>query len=192
MQKKKQYYPNIEKDLKAYIETFGCTYMPTCKEMNDNGYAGLRSRVSENGGIYYWARRFKLPLKESNATFGMNNEYRAKWMLEGMGYTVKKMPTGHPFDLLVDDCLRVDVKTANATFSKGVRKHDFRLKKEKECDFYICLVLDENGEIEKFLVLPVGAAKEEQVKIRMGKSSIYDKYIDRFDLLDKFLESVTA
>lgn len=63
-------------------------------------------------GWYDLADQLGLPIKESETYFGKRQETVAQEQLITMGYEVRRMPQNFPYDLLVNDCLKVDVKAS--------------------------------------------------------------------------------
>lgn len=161
--------------------------MPTRKEIEMvTEDSKLTSRISRTKGYYGWARELDLNIKDSETTVGKQYEYKIKKLLEQKGYSVKKMAQNYPFDLLINNNIKVDVKVGHPYNSdNNSRYHTFNLYKQyASCDLYIIICLDENDFIEKTLIIPSNILKVTQLSI--GKYSAYDKFVDCFDYIDKY------
>lgn len=100
--------------------------------------------------------------------------------MEVKGFDVKPTSVKHPYDLLVNGCIKVDVKTAKTTLVRGCPVHAYRLaKRDHTCDFYIFYEID----TLKVYVVPAYRCQG-QVQVEMGKNSKpYAKYLGAFDLI---------
>src|SRR5699024_12772503 len=68
-------------------------------------------------------------------------------------YTVEKMTTKHPYDLLVNENVKVDIKVGRVHYHFGSKAHTFRLaKKYSTCDIYICFALDKDSNTENIFI----------------------------------------
>lgn len=151
----------------------------------------LTSAIAKNGGFKKWAEMLSLEMKNSESKTGWIAEDWAKDYLESLGYKVEKMSTKHPYDLLIDNFIKVDVKCSkpimvkkNKTYS---RLHSFWInKRHSTCDLYLLYALDEENKIERVFVIP---GHELMVKtLCIGKETKYEKYIDRWDYFDKYIK----
>jgi hypothetical protein len=160
--------------------------MPTRKEIVDvTNSNSLPCKISKTKGYYGWAKELNLKVKNSETTFGKEQEFYIKDKLENMGYSVDKMAQNYPYDLLINDNIRVDVKASRLYKGESGSYYTFNLyKKYATCDLYICLCYSDDKKIDKILIIPAHKLKITQLSI--GKTSIYDEYKDRYDLIDKY------
>ena len=87
--------------------------MPSQRECEDYFHdSALSNAVHRRGGWYQLAADLGLPLKESETYFGKTYEANVADLLRGMGFEVRRMSQNFPYDLLVDDCVKVDVKAS--------------------------------------------------------------------------------
>lgn len=131
---------------------------------------------------------------ESNswAWHGAKHEDLVSKKLNSLGIENKQMPHGHPFDILLANGKKIDVKASttkrvtspsqkHTMYSFSVRKN----KKRDYCDFFICYIVPE----KVFFVIPC-----EEVSATAGNLYItypqparswakWHEYEDRFDLL---------
>lgn len=155
--------------------------MPTATELKSLDRNDLHCRISKTKKYSGWAKELGLTLKASATTTGQEQEKRAKKVLEGMGYKVESMSTKFPYDLLVNDCIKVDVKAS--------RKHGgyciFGINKTNPTsDLYICLVFDDEKEIVKTFVIPSHFVKTKTLNV--SPKSEYNRFIDAWHYLKVF------
>lgn len=161
--------------------------MPSRSEIElVTGNSSLTNKISRSGGFYWWAEKLGLDRKNSETSLGNEYEYIVMNKLTDKGYNVKKMSTKHPYDLLVNENIKIDVKAAKPYISnKNDRFHTFNLYDGiPTCDIYIAIALDESDEVEKVLIIPSKYAKVTQISI--GSVSKYDKYINRWDYVERY------
>lgn len=172
------------------VSTLGLNRMPSRQELhNFYGSDALTNRIRRSGGYYGWAERLGLPMKESETQTGKDGEARAKELLEQHGFFVQRMSTRYPYDLYVNGCVKVDVKTAHPTKTPGTAKcYSFGLSKRcPTCDIYFLLALTPSG--EKTYIVP---SSINQTQICMGENtSSNDKYLDRYDIIQRTADALT-
>lgn len=164
------------------VSALGLKRMPSRAEFHDfYGSDALTNRIRRSGGYYDWADRLGLPMKESETQTGKDGEAIAKELLEKHGFTVKRMSTRYPYDLYVNGCVKVDVKTAHQTKTASIAKcYSFGLSKRcPTCDVYFLIALSESG--NKVYIVP---SSINQTQICMGAvKTAYEKYRDRYDII---------
>lgn len=178
----------IEKEIRNTMKFLNIDRMPTVSEMKvaTRSY-GLGLKVTRNGGTNYWADKLGLELKNSETKFGNEWEIKMKEGLERRGYMVEKMSTKHPYDLLVNNNIKIDVKASRYYHKDNFKFHSFNLeKKYHNCDIFIFVGLaDEADDIEKILIIPSKYLMGKK-QLSVGLTSKYDKYQDRWDYLEKY------
>lgn len=144
----------------------------------------LTNAVSKRCGWYNLAKELELSIKECETTFGKEYEAIMAEKLQSLGFEVRRMSQNFPYDLLVDDCVKVDVKASRLYKGKQGNFYSFNLeKKYATCDFYLLLTVGEQGDIEKIMVVPSSNVIANN-QISVGeKNSKYHKFVNRFDLL---------
>ncbi|MDP4105290.1 MAG: hypothetical protein Q8935_10065 [Bacillota bacterium] len=179
----------IEQELKHCISVLQLDRMPTANELHQIGRNDLHCALSKHSKKYRgWARELGLELKESETTKGNKFEFYVMKKIQEISnhLSVEKMTTKHPYDLLVNGCVKVDVKVGKAHYHFGPRAHTFALnKKFATCDIYICVALDEDDKIEKFFIIP--AAKVQIVTLNICENSKYNKYKNDWNFLYNFV-----
>lgn len=180
----------IKEEIYKIMKTLNINRMPSCNEIKIvTKETSLCNAIMRNGGVKKWANILNLSLSECNTRTGQDAEYKIKSILENKGFKVDKMQLKHPYDLLVNDNIKIDVKISNKYKSdKGWNSYCFNLeKKYPTCDLYILNCNDDN----KILIIPSKFLKQTQVCIT-DKESKYDKFINRWDYIryyDDFYKS---
>lgn len=180
----------IEDDIKNVMRSLGIERMPTLAEMDETtGDHGLPVKVSRTGGVKKWALKLGVPLINGCTQKGWEGEAIAQSILESKGFRVEKMPTCHPFDLLVDKVARIDVKLSNGYITKKATLC-IRLglkKRIPSCDFYMLIAnLDQS---QKIYIVPSITTHQIQISIG-GTASKYDEYLYRYDLIRSYCNAI--
>ena len=160
---------------------FAPARMPSNNEVIEmTGSYALANAIQKNGGYEYWANKLGLERKHSETKIGIEYERRVAEMLRKGGHSVQETTIKHPYDLLVDGCVKVDVKVAGTSLVRGSKVHAYRIaKRQHTCDFYICCEVDTDG----IYVIPANMVTG-QVQIEMGlNSQKYSHYKDAFYLI---------
>ncbi|RDY22860.1 hypothetical protein CHF27_011100 [Romboutsia maritimum] len=180
----------IEREIKNVIKTLNIDRMPSTSEIKKatNNY-GLGIKITRSGGVRYWADKLGLELKNSETKFGNEWEFNMKKELEGKGYIVEKMSTKHPYDLLVNDNIKIDVKVSRYYHKDNFKFYSFNLeKKYHNCDIFIFVGLkDGKEEIERLFIIPSKYLMGIK-QLSIGTQSKYDKYQNRWDYIEKYSE----
>ena len=174
----------IKEEILKVMKVLNINRMPTSVEIErvtNNGK--LTSAISRRGGYKCWAKKLNLSQSECETRIGLKEELYIKTFLESKGYKVEKMSTRHPYDLLINGNIKIDVKAANKyTSPTGWSSYSFNLEKNSPtCDIYVIRCLQDN----KTLVIPSKFLKQTQLCIT-NKESKYDKFKDRWDYLEKY------
>ncbi len=164
--------------------------MPTRRECENYFHdCGLTNAVSRRaGGWYTLAKEMGYNIKESETTFGKTYEIQTAEMLKSHGFQVRRMSQNFPYDLLVDDCVKVDVKASKLYNGKNGDFYSFNLEKQfSTCDFYILITISLEEENRVMVVPSSEVIANNQISIGVKKSK-YHKFTDRFDLIEKAVE----
>ena len=168
--------------------------MPSKNECDNyfQNYA-LSNVITKKFGWYKLADTLKLSIKNSETTYGKKQELIAFNQLIERGYTVERMPQNYSYDLLVNSCIKVDVKISrlyNGKFSF----YSFNLEKRfSTCDIYMLYYKRDDDDEAKLLILPSKFVPY-NTQISVGEiSSKYHKFLNRWDYIEQyadFLKSV--
>lgn len=154
-----------------------------CEQFFQN--CSLTNAVTRHGGWIFWAEQLGLPVKNSETYFGKTQEREIADLLRARGYEVRQMPQNFPYDLLVDDYVKVDVKASHLYEGKTGDFYTFNLEKPfATCDIYILCTLDCQNVIQNIYIVPSKfVMTNTQISIGTIKSK-YDRFIDAWEYLD--------
>jgi hypothetical protein len=178
----------IKTELLKSINVLGLDRMPTAEELKGINRNDLHCKISRTKKYSGWAEELNLSLKSCTTRAGQKYEGVLLEVLKNQGYKVEAMTTKHPYDLLVNSAIKIDVKVAKPYLLRGKdRVHTFNLSKIKPtCDIYILIALDENENIERLFVIPSHFVQ--QPMVNMGKESKYNFYVNSWHYLTAFDE----
>ena len=177
----------IRDELLSVIQTLNLDRMPTRKEIiSVKGDDRLTNKVSKTLGYYGWAKELNLPMKDNDTNKGKAAEKLVCDLLNSKGYSAKQMLQNYPYDLLVDNTVKIDVKFSNLYHGENGNFYAFALRKKyPTCDIYVLVA--NNGDERKIYIVPAFEAAQTQISIG-EHTSVYDKYIDRYDIIDRLIE----
>jgi hypothetical protein len=176
----------LEQQIKRVMSELQIDRMPTRSEIFSIRFNDpLHNGIVRHGGYDYWAKKLKLSVKDSESKTGWEYEEIAAVLLKEKGYSVIGMKRKCAFDLLINDSVKVDVKVGKPWLLRGSRVHTFGInKKVPVCDIYMIFALHESGKTERLFIIPSTELKLSTMCI--GKESKYNKFIDRWDFIDKY------
>jgi len=174
----------IKEEILNVMKVLNINRMPSSIEIKRvTGDSKLTNAIRRYGGYLYWATELGLSQSECETRTGFKGEIKIKEMLEHKGYLVEKMSVRHPYDLLVNKNVKIDVKSSHKYKSPlGWSSYSFNLKKSNPtCDIYVIWCIED----EKILVMPSKFLNQTQLCIT-NKVSKYDIYKDRWDYIDTY------
>lgn len=176
----------IAQKIMESVDALGLKVMPTRKQLIQYyGDDKLTNKVSKTLGYYGWAKELNLPIQINDTSKAKLSEAHAAELLLAHGYRAERMLTNYPFDILVNDKVRIDVKFANLYCGPKGNFYSFALrKKHPTCDIYMLIA---NASPEKIYFVP--ACRCVQTQIGIGETtSAYEKWHDRYDVIDQYLK----
>lgn len=182
-------YEKVVKGIKEVMKTLDIDRMPSRSEIEMvTGNTSLANKVYRTGGYRAWAEELGLSLKECETQKGNDWEFKIMEELLSTGYEVEKMSTKHPYDLLVENFIKIDVKVSSYYKGKNYQYHTFNLgKTHHNCDIFILVGLDDEGKAVKRLIIPSKFLMGKK-QISVGLTSEYDKFNERCDYIDKYID----
>jgi hypothetical protein len=146
--------------------------------------------------MYHYANVYGLQIKDSESLFGKKYEQLVRDILIEKGHDAELTSMKFPYDILVNRRVKIDVKAGRIVKTKGCDYYTFNLEKSKQtCDIYAVVTLNKDDEISKIYIIPASIMSG-KTQLSIGiMSSRYDKYIDRWDLIetiDNAFESIEA
>lgn len=162
-----------------------------CREYFHNN--SLANAISRRKHWYELADELGLPIKDSETYFGKTQEAIAEEMLISKGYSVRRMSQNFPYDLLVDDAVKIDVKASHLYKGHAGEFYTFNLEKQfATCDIYLLFTLnDDNSEREVYIVPSIFVIAQTQLSIGKDKSK-YRRFIDRWDYIEQYSDFMSA
>jgi len=164
--------------------------MPSFKTMDlETGSKGLSVAVSRYGGHKKVAEKLGLEIKKCETNFGRDYEMMCLFEIENrFGYVVDQMGVRHPYDLLVENVVKIDVKASHLVKNRNGEYFTFNLeKKAPTCDIFICYCIDDER-IKKTYIIPSGViAGKSQLSIGINKS-IYDNFLNQWHYVKDYAD----
>lgn len=180
-------HDKIKKEILSVMKSLEIDRMPTRNEIrsvltNDK----LTNKISKTLGYYGWAKELEIDVKENDTYTGKQSEKYVIELLNSLGYKAEQMLQNFPYDILVNDVCKIDVKFSHLYKGPVGNFYSFALRKDKPtCDFYI-LVAEDPNQVKKIYVVPSAKVIQKQIGIGQHKS-IYEKYKNRFDLIESYI-----
>ena len=117
--------------------------MPTNTFLRETSQNDLACQIVRHGGFAAWAERLGLKREHSDSDTGWTGEIEVQKALEAAGFKVER-PTAvrWPFDLLVDEVVRVDVKSTRFTKYGPCAGWFYRVGKAPQADLLAFHQLD--------------------------------------------------
>lgn len=175
----------IKEKVLEVVDALKLDRMPTRSECESYFHGcALTSAISRKKGWYTLANELGLEIKDSETTFGKNYEALAAELLQSLGFEVRRMAQNFPYDLLIDDCVKIDVKASRLYRGKLGNYYSFNLEKSfATCDFFLLFVVNDDGNIIRKMVVPSNfVIFNNQISVGEYRSKYY-KFTDRFDLI---------
>lgn len=162
--------------------------MPSRKEVEAfYGDSCLTNAISRRGGWYQLASDLDLPIKQSETYFGKSHEKQVRDILISMGHEVRQMPQNFPYDLLVDDCVKIDVKVSRLYEGAAGNFYSFNLEKPFcTCDIYVLRLMQKSGTISSLIVPSKFVPTNTQISVG-EKNSKYHRFLEKWDFINDYI-----
>jgi len=181
----------IEKEIRNVMKSLNVERMPSKSECESvKSSTALSNKIAKTYGFYGWAEKLGLEAKSSGTQKGLKTEKNVlKLIKENTGLNPDQTSVKSPYDILVNDKVKVEVK-----YSKGFKNAYYTANlynglQKADVLVFIC----ENEELgNKNLIIPSHLIQGLK-QLSIGKTSRYDKYIDRWDyinMFDDFMKSI--
>ena len=181
----------IESEIKKTMTLLNINYFPTHSEMIKlYGNRSLTCAVSKHGGTEYWSKKLDIPIKKSETSFGDKYEkYAITDIFRHTGLNSIQTSTRHAYDLLVDDCVKIDVKASsiNEKSNGDTQYYSFNLeKKEFTCDIFLFYGINNDGNIGKTILIPaVALSGQTQIGFTVH-DSVWDWYMNKWEIIIEY------
>ena len=179
----------IASEIKRVIEMLGIYRFPTKSEIERClGHRGLNKAISKYGGTRYWSEKMGYDVKDCESEFGYYFEqYALKDIKNNLGIEGYLNKPRYPYDITANHNIKINVKSSKLIKNKvGYQYYSFNLeKKEPTCDIYILYCVNNDKTINKTYIIPSCVFyNQNQVGISGNGISKYDKYLDRWDIIE--------
>ena len=180
---------SIKSSILEFVKQYELNRMPSVSELRNNNKGDLAVAISKRGGFFAWAEKLNLSVKKSETELGKSFENLFR---EQVSQEVKlnsaQMPMKFPYDVLIEGCVKVDVKCGFLYKGKEGRYYTFNLEQEnRKSDLLACYCLKEDKSVHKLYIIPsILLQGKKQLSIGEVKS-IYDKYLNGYHLILKYL-----
>ena len=183
---------DVVNTINKIIEIHQLDHFPTHSEMdNYTGNSSLSAKVSKSGGTRYWANKMNLPIKQCESELGNDYELLAMELIKlNTGYESCQTKPRYPYDLLVNNSIKVDVKVSYPFLASknGATSNTFNLeKREPTCDIFILFCLNEEGTLIKTVIIPSNVLFG-RTQVGIGKKSKWDYFIDKWNYISEYGE----
>lgn len=188
MERESWTYEKIKNQISFMVKEKDMNRMPSRSEVDTFfGDYKLSNAISKRKLWAPLAKELNLPLKNSETAFGKTYEAKAMEELIVKGYEVRKMSQNFPYDLLVNDAVKIDVKASKLYCGSAGNFYSFNLEKQySTCDCYILYLVGSQNETKDILIVPSPVvATNTQISVGEKKSK-YHSYSKRWDYIDKY------
>lgn len=180
---------SIEIAIKAVMSTAKIDTFPTRTLIRQiTGNEALGCAISRNGGTQYWAKRLGVEMKRCESKMGHEYECMCKRYLTIMGYNCEFTSARYPYDILVNDNIKIDVKSGKLHQYENGKFFTFNIEKEMPtCDIYVCYCVNKN-DVDRVYVIP-SCIISGITQLSIGeKTSKYDRFIDNWNIVQDYQE----
>ncbi|WP_226035731.1 hypothetical protein [Aquibacillus saliphilus] len=181
---------DIESHIVKCMAQQGLTRMPTYHEIKeyDNDTTSLSNAIMKTKGFKGWAEYLNLEIKESDTKFGQNGEDVAVEKIRSLGKEVLNLSTIAPYDLLINNHVKVDVKSATIWERNGKNTYAYNMpSKYHKCDIFLCLGFNENrDQVLNWYLIPSKLLDVSTVYINADGNNKYSRFENRWDYIDRY------
>lgn len=174
----------IEQKIMEVVNKLNLDHFPTHTEtVKDLGDKSLSCKISKDKGTVYWTEKMGLPIKYSETSFGNKFEIvDISDIFENTGLRSVQTSSRHPYDLITDNSVKIDVKVSKEfTNNCNSKAFSFNLeKREPTCDIFILYCLNDDETYRKVLIIP-SCTLLGQTQVGVGENSKWNEYMERWD-----------
>lgn len=157
--------------------------MPSASRLRQLGRNDLAVKISRTGGFIAWAKRLGASREHSDSDTGWNGEVEFAKKLAVMGFSVTRMDAvKSPYDLRVNGCVRVDVKSAKYAEYGPCRGWFYRVGKEPQADIIALYQID----TKSVYFIPWSVCPVSNVTISRDGGK-WSPFKDRYDILRELI-----
>lgn len=178
----------IEQIMKT-VDALHLDRMPSVNEINRVTGENAAKSISDHGAENLASELGLKPNRRYNQELGDKFEDRAILDIAAHGFSSEKMKARFPYDLLVEDMVKVEVKASHTLFTQHGSPFFCRnlTRNHRSSDLTIFYCLNDDDSIYKTYIIPTAYVRNLQT-ISVGNwNSKYDRFIDRWDILKRYV-----
>ena len=179
----------IEQKIMEVVNKLNLDHFPTHSEMvKALGNKSLPCKILKDKGTIYWAEKMGLPIKYSETSFGNKFEIVAiSDIFENTGLHSVQTSSRHPYDLITDNSVKIDVKVSKEfTNNCNAKAFSFNLeKREPTCDIFVLYCLNDDETMRKVLIIP-SCTLLGQTQVGVGENSKWNEYMEHWDYIKQY------
>lgn len=178
----------------AVMEIAGTSgVMPTHSLMNEvTGNCALSVAMTKRGGTKYFAELLGLKTVQCESKYGEEYEFLCVEQIEQkLGFLSEKMKIRYPYDILVAEAVKIDVKASRLVKTKSGSKYfTFNLeKKAQTCDIFVAYCVDKGGIAKTYIIPAYVLYGMSQLSVGVHKSE-YDKYLNQWHFISDYVDFI--
>lgn len=177
----------IENGILEAMKQLNLDRMPTGDELKDVGMNALHCKISRTLKYSGWAERLGLELKSGSTTRKgtVFEDYAIHW-LESYGFKAERTAHKHPYDLFLDDSVKIDVKASSPYTTVNGTKHIFAgMKGSPTCDIFVLVALDGSNNPKYIYVVPSHRLPQHTINVWEGDLK---PYINNWEVVKAYSE----
>jgi len=141
MKKRKWNLESVKSEIREVSEILG--HFPTNSYLRKNGRNDLACQITRRGGFSHLAAEMGIIRKESESDVGWKGEAQLADKLSSLGFQIEgARGVTSPYDILVNDSVRIDAKSANYAEYGACKGWFFRIGKYVQSDIVILHQMD--------------------------------------------------
>lgn len=173
----------IEAEIRDVSHSIG--HFPSNGELLSLGRGNLANAISKNGGFPGWSDRTGIGRRHSDSDTGWDGERLFQSLAISRGFACERMQAvKHPFDLLLENCLRVDTKAARFHVYGHCAGWFYRIGKVAQADIVVLVQLD----TQEFYGLPWWECTTSNITISRDGGK-YAAYRNNWTLIEDMIET---
>lgn len=180
----------IEKAIKEVMKLAKIETFPTHSLMDKvTGNTSLSNVISKHGGTAYWAKKLNLETLRCESKFGYEFECECmNLLISKFGYDCELTKVRYPYDVIVNNNIKIDVKSSHLYSCRNGCFYTFNLEKEKPtCDIFVCYCVKDE-QIAKVYVIP-SCVTSGKTQLSIGENhSKYDTYKNDWHIVEVYNE----
>lgn len=183
----------LEQEIKEVMQKAKIDSMPTHSIIASvNGNFALSNAIRRHGGTRYWADKLGLEIKSCESAFGYDYECECmNYLISKFDYECELTKARYPYDILVNNNIKVDVKCGHLYKGKQGSFYTFNLEKSKPtCDIYVCYCLNDEKIVKTYVIPSCVLSGKTQLSVGVNTSK-YDKYIDSWGIFPRYNDFYT-